>query len=68
MKKLICTLLVAFLAGLAASTWTAGASETSSTHLLRAGQGTAVHQAKAKKAPKKHKKRHNKKHNQQTKA
>ena len=68
MKKLTYALLIAFLAALAASTWTASAAETSGKHQLRAGHKTAAHQAKGKKAGKKHKKNLKKKHGKKAKA
>jgi hypothetical protein len=70
MKKLTYILLLAFIAGLGASTWTANASETSGKHLIQAGNKAAVHQAKAKKAEKKNKKKnkqHKKKHGKKAK-
>jgi hypothetical protein len=68
MKKLTYTLLIVFLAGLAASTWTASASETSGQHQIGAENKAAAHEAKSKKAGKKHKKNHKKKHGEKTKA
>ena len=68
MKKLTCTLLVAFLAGLATATWPANAAETSTAPLLRAGNKSALHHAKGKKAAKKHKRHHQKSHAQKAKA
>lgn len=68
MKKLTYTLLIAFLMGLAASTWTATASENNGTKLLQIGNKKAVHKAKAKKAEKKNKKQHKKRHGKKAKA
>jgi hypothetical protein len=67
MKKLAYILLITFLAGLAASTWSANASENNGTKLLQLGNKKAIHKAKAKKAEKKHKKQHKKKHGKKAK-
>jgi Ni/Co efflux regulator RcnB len=68
MKKIIFAILIAAVMAGFSPISNASASETSGTHLLRAGNKISAHQAKVKKAAKKHKKHHKKKHGKKAKA
>jgi hypothetical protein len=66
MKKIIYAIFIAAVMAGFSPISNASASETSSKHLIRAGNKTA-HHAKAEKAAKKHKKQHKKKHGKKAK-